>query len=119
MPPMILRPWRVALRLGRIVRPWHEQIAYQRITDDLLLGWNRGGADFVNEISVIIGYRGFFVHPTFVGYQAEQEGSSMICTSDLTAVDQAGVTLEGRFAIAASGSGGLPIDGCDFQQGGP
>ena len=42
----------------------------------------------------------------------------MTCTSGLTAVDQAGVMLEERFAIAARGINRiLPIDGCEFLEG--
>ena len=99
------------------MRPWHEQIAYQRITDDLLLGWNRGGADLVNEISVIPGHRVFFVHPISVGFKAEEKGSSISCRTGLTAVDQAGVMLEERSATAASGVSRLPDGGCDFPEG--
>ena len=45
------------------MRPWHEQIAYQRIADNLLPGWNRGGADFSRKTSLIFAYIGYFSYP--------------------------------------------------------
>jgi len=70
------------------------------------------------KISVMRGYWRSIAYPIFVGFKARLVGSSINFTSGLTAVDQAGVMLEERFAIAASGDGGLPIDACDFRQGG-
>lgn len=112
-------PWprRVALRLRRIVRPGHLQITYRQITDDLHLEWNRGGTDFLKKSGLILGYIDYFSYPIFVGYKAEKKGSSMIRTSGLAAVDQAGVMLDGRFEIEASSNGGLTIHNCDFLEG--
>jgi hypothetical protein len=96
------------------VRPWHEQIAYQRTADELLPEWNRDGADFSRNIGWILGHIGYFSYPIFVGCKVEGDGSSINYTRGLTVFDQAGEILEGRFAIAVSGSGELPINGCDI-----
>ena len=59
-------PLHVALRPERIVRPWLEQMDYQRITENLLPGWNRGGADFSRKTSLIFAYIGYFSYPISV-----------------------------------------------------